>query len=196
MERSREEDGLRSIAEQFASAPEAAWQRFLDLGRWPLRHRVEAMVKASNEDARTSPKGRLPPYEAFLQRYRHHLQAYIRPDFYTRSAVKYREIYEQNGEINVPLLREDCLSELAAFGGEVERLGKHRYGEPRPTYPPGEVLEMAELDPRKRLQTGVNMTAVPSRHWIFGLRNDIQFSKRLFARLALTRSTAHCANIL
>ena len=106
----------------------------------------------------------VPPYDAFLRRYRRHLRAYIRPDFYTRSAATYRAIYERDGEINVPFLREDCLGGLAAFGGQVERLGKHRYGEPRPTYPPGEVLEMAEHDPRKRLQTGVNMTAVPSRH--------------------------------
>ncbi len=171
-----EEGELRRIAEQFGTAPDAAWRRFLALEKWPLRHRVEAnlIVMGSNEGcdgASTAPlnaahanAGPRAPYDAFLRRYRHHLRAYIRPDFYTLSAARYREAYEKHGEINVPFLREDCLSELAAFGTAVERLGKHRYGEPRPTYPPGEVLEMAERDPRKHLQTGVNMTAVPSRH--------------------------------
>lgn len=156
------EEELRSIAAQFASAPEIAWRRFLALGQWPLRHRVEAMLVRPSND-KTLPT-QVSPYEAFLRLYRHRMRAYIRPDFYMRSAERYRAIYERDGEISVPFLREDCLDRLAAFAGEVERLGKHRYGEPRPTYPPGEVLEMAEHDPRKPLKTGVNMTAVPSRH--------------------------------
>ena len=145
--------GADGIAAQFSADPDGAWRRFRALDSWEARHRVESQLR----------RGTVAEAE-FLRLYRRHLGAYIRDDFYARSPDEYRKVYERDGEINVPLLREECLDGLAAFGSGVERLGKRRYGDPRPTYPPGEVLEMRDGDPRKLLETDVNMTAVPSRH--------------------------------
>ena len=39
-----------------------------------------------------------------------------------------------------------------------------RYGEARPSYPPGEVATLPDTDARKHIRTHVNMTAVASRH--------------------------------
>jgi hypothetical protein len=88
----------------------------------------------------------------------------ISSDFYDRCPRAYKARYDAEGEINVPLLKQSCLSSLAAFGEAAEPLGKHRYASARPTYPPGEILTYAEDDPRAELTTDVNMTAIPSRH--------------------------------
>lgn len=142
-----------SIAEQFTNDPQTAFRRYRDeLFNWEARHIVEDRLQGAARDA-------------FMHLYREHVRPFIRDDFYNCSSTHYRKLYVRNGEISVPLLREECLAHLQEFGTSVETLGKHRYSLPRPTYPPGEVLNMDDSDPRKSLTTDVNMTAIGCRHF-------------------------------
>ena len=146
------------IASWFAAAdPEPAWMAFEEqLDSWAEREKVVEALKALGSPTAT---------RHFRDLYRHKMRRYIREDFYAPGcALRWKEIYERTGEASVPLLKPSCLAGLAAFADGIEARGKHRYGEPRPTYPPGEVLTYADDDPRKRMYTDVNMTAVACRH--------------------------------
>lgn len=99
--------------------------------------------------------------EAYKQCYRDVLRGIVREDFYQIDPTHWADVYARTGEISVPFLDPEGLHNLAAYAESVEPLGKPRYSQERTCYPPGEVaLHFGKDDPRSKLVTGVNMTAV------------------------------------
>ena len=92
----------------------------------------------------------------------HHL---VLEEFYSIDATHWQNEYESKGEISVQFLNPIALQALSEYAQQLEHIGKNRYGQARPCYPPGEVaINFAEDDPRKHIFTDVNMTAVSSGH--------------------------------
>lgn len=153
-----DEGKVRIIVREFDETPASGWRSFLDLKTWLEREKVvDAFDRAS------------PGWAAYLHFYRERMAPYIRSDFYQAldskdSMKKWKEKYETDGEVDVPLLNLTCLPGLSKYAGRKEPDGNHRYGSCRPAYPPGEVLAFKKGDRRKDLLTEVNMTAVASRH--------------------------------
>ena len=142
-----------------------AWSAFCALPTW--RERVAVASALRQSDA----------YETFLRCYRKKMEHFILPSFYNIiddpvKLQKWRSEYQEKGEINIPLLRPSCLPKLGQHCNDIEHKGKRRYSQPRPSYPPGEWATWSDADPRKAIQTDVNMTAVSSRH-LEGADDDI-----------------------
>jgi hypothetical protein len=102
---------------------------------------------------------------------------FICPEFYqalenSTALQTWRQTYASTGELNIPFLRPSCLPLLSKYCDGIESKGKRRYGQPRPSYPPGEWANYDDSDPRKSILTDVNMTAVASRH-LNGADDDI-----------------------
>ena len=134
-----------------------AWKLFESLGTWSEREKVVQLLH--NDSPALSG---LVHYKAH---YRTALTGIIRDDFYTTPVSHWAAEYAREGEINVPLLDPRAIPSLVTYSESVEPLGKRRYGQPRPCYPPGEVaLKFAKNDPRSLLYTEVNMVAVGSGH--------------------------------
>jgi hypothetical protein len=146
-----------SAAVNFRETRQSAWRAFVNLKSWTER---EAVVQAVG----ACPKG----WQAYQQCYREAMTDYIRDDFYDicdeASIAKWASIYASTGEMSVPLLKDSCLTGLVKYAESVEQKGKRRYSMPRTVYPPGEAMNYEEEDPRKRLMTDVNMTAVACQH--------------------------------
>ena len=140
------------------SSPQQAWAAFVALPTWKQRSDVQISLK-TNATA----------YNTFLNCYKLKMQPFILPSFYQTldnpiEINKWKNIYHTTGELNIPLLNPNCLSNLGKYCNAIEHKGKRRYGDPRPSYPPGEWATWDETDPRKSITTEVNMTAVASRH--------------------------------
>jgi hypothetical protein len=143
-----------------------AWSSFCSLPSWRDRASVATFL-------RRFPKAN----KNFLNCYREKLEPFILPSFYNLlenplEMKRYRQQYETTGEINIPILKSTCLHKLKNYCDKIEHKGKRRYGEKRPSYPPGEWATWSNNDPRKCIQTDVNMTAVASRH-LTGTDDDI-----------------------
>ena len=145
---------VERIARDFEETPHSAWEDFVNLNSWSDR---EAVVDSFSRKSRG--------WEAYLHSYRQAMRPYIRDDFYdifksTDKMEFWKNKYEVDGEINVDFLKYECLEGLSKYADTVEPTGKDRYNTQRPTYPPGEVLNFKQQDPRKHIMTQVNMTAV------------------------------------
>ena len=143
------------IAQDFEESPHSAWEDFVRLKSWSDRETVVESISRNSSG-----------WEAYLHSYRKAMKPYIRDDFYDILESKdkmefWKNKYELDGEINVEFLKYECLAGLSKYADTVEPTGKDRYNSRRPTYPPGEVLNFKEHDPRKHITTQVNMTAVP-----------------------------------
>ena len=152
----------RSILDTLAVSEDQGWQLFCNL-KWPERDEVTFAVL--NE--LSCPSGLSKAGEIFLARYRQQMEPYIREDFYDIVANRIPEFadkYRIDGEVDVPLLKVDCLDDLSDHCQRLEKLGHSRYDTVRTVYPPGEVKRFDDADPRKPLVTQVNMVAVANRH--------------------------------
>mmetsp|Transcript_10160 Transcript_10160/g.16809 ORF Transcript_10160/g.16809 Transcript_10160/m.16809 type:complete len:638 (+) Transcript_10160:95-2008(+) len=130
-----------------------AWGMFTALQDWAQRESVVQQLHAYGGKA----------FANYASHYRAAMTGIISDDFYDEAAEEWAAEYAAKGEISVPLLAPGALPALAAYAASVENLGKHRYAQTRPCYPPGEVaLKFSSGDPRKQLFTEVNLTAVGS----------------------------------
>ena len=157
---------ITTIAHRFSTSPAAAWNDFCALTTWRERSAVVVLLKQNEQG-----------WQHYLNYYRQKMSAFILPEFYdildTPSSIAlWQQRYASTGEINVPLLRPTSLHKLSTYCDSVESKGKRRYGQPRPSYPPGEWINYDANDPRKHIMTDVNMTAVASRH-LSGADDDI-----------------------
>ena len=155
------------IAKHFDSVNlTSAWEEFCNVDSWRQRIEIVSLL-------RQSPTG----WHNYLQCYRKKIAPFICPEFYQAlesptALQQWRHIYSTTGELNIPFLRPSCLPHLSKYCDGIESKGKRRYGQPRPSYPPGEWANYDDSDPRKSIQTEVNMTAVASRH-LNGADDDI-----------------------
>ena len=149
------------VASLFHTAsPKTAWECFTNLPNWRERTTAVALLKSHPSNN---------AWNIYLRCYRAFLQPYILDSFYTtlqspKLLATWAKKYATLSEINVPLLKPSCLPLLSKYCDDLEPKGKQRYGEPRPSYPPGEWANYDRNDPRKAIQTDVNMTAIASRH--------------------------------
>jgi hypothetical protein len=144
------------VIDCFRKSIELGWQKYIELNDWVLRNEITRfMLKTS--DLR----------QKFLDRFKQYMNPFIRDDFYdvVDNKIKYySELYETTGEINVPLLKKDCLSDIATWGISLENIGKSRYSTHRTVYPPGEAMRFSDTDPRKNLISETNLTAIAKLH--------------------------------
>ena len=150
-------NAMVEVLETFRSSVEAGWGAFVSLGDWEKRNDV-IHAALSSPDIRA----------LFLERYRQHMEPYFREEFYSLLESKkleyYADLYETTGEINIPLLKQKCLKDIATWSMSMESIGNSRYGTHRTVYPPGEAMRFPDTDPRKHLVSETNLTAIAKRH--------------------------------
>ena len=151
---------LQEIALKFGSTEtqEEAWSGYCSLETWQDRVQLESIIRNHHNANNIA-------LSAFFQRYRRHMEPYFRNDFYdglldNNLLAGFAKKYAQEGEVEIRLLRDECLSGIAERSIALENVGCSRYSTSRSVYPPGEVKQMDEEDPRKTIMTGVNMVAV------------------------------------
>ena len=146
-------DDIKQIVLEFEDHPSSAWLAFSNLGSWEQREKVVELFDLDSHG-----------WVTYLRLYREKMEPYICESFYCINAEECREKYDMHGEINIPFLKEECLSNLSEYATNIESHGNHRYNSYRPTYPPGEVVNYNNSDQRKHFLTQVNMTAIACRH--------------------------------
>ena len=156
---------LARIAQLFYHDAAQAWQSFVGLPTWTYREAVVQHIRRLDESEKTNGAG----WIKYCDQYRRHMKGIILDEFCdvdcSQSGVlKWAQRYQEDGEVNVPILCPESTAKLARLAEGIEALGKHRYSSERPCYPPGEVHDMEITDPRKNLITETNLTAVASRH--------------------------------
>lgn len=131
-----------------------AWTGYLKLSSWIDREEVSSSL-SSKPDA----------LQRFLDCYKLEMQPYFRDDFYQileNDMTNIANEYADKGSIDIQLLKLECLDSIAHHSISLESKGNRRYATTRTVYPPGEVKQWDDDDPRKQLLSEANLVAVGS----------------------------------
>ena len=100
------------IGEKFSTAPEEAWDMYLDLGDWELREEVaKELLRCQNNAG----------FSAFTGKYRQKMEQYIRDEFYDDVLFNREQMkilahqYQFKGNVEVPFLKGTALGKLSKF---------------------------------------------------------------------------------